>query len=81
VIKHGSQYNQVDDKFYEQKVGMAMGRFLSPVVSNIFMDTFEQLDSTTAQHKPKMWLRYVDDTVVIWPHGPVRLQEWIKSKK
>jgi hypothetical protein len=57
-------YFQVDDKFYEQKEGMAMGSPLSPVVSNIFMETFEQLALTTAQHKPKMWLRYVADTFV-----------------
>jgi hypothetical protein len=58
-------YFQVDDKFYEQKEGMAMGSPLSPVVSNIFMETFEQLVLSTAQHKPKMWLRYVDDLFVI----------------
>jgi hypothetical protein len=56
---------------------MAMGSPLSPVVGNIFMERFEQLASTTAQHEPKMWLRYVDDTVVIWPHGPVTLQDFL----
>jgi hypothetical protein len=44
-------------------------------MSNNFMETFEQL--ATVQQKPKMWLRYVDDTVVIWPLGPVRLQEFL----
>jgi hypothetical protein len=48
-----------------------------PPVSNIFMETFEQLAFTTALQKPKMWLRYVDATFVIWPHGPVRLQEFL----
>jgi hypothetical protein len=55
-----------------------MGSPLSPVVSNIFMETFEQLVLTTVQQKPKMWLRYVHDTFVIWPHGPVRLQEFLE---
>jgi hypothetical protein len=41
------------------------------------METFEQLAFTTAQLKPKMWLRYVDDAFVIWPHGPVRLHEFL----
>jgi hypothetical protein len=47
-------YFQVDNKFYEQKEGVAMGSPLSPVVSNIFMETFEQLALTTAHKKPKM---------------------------
>jgi hypothetical protein len=70
-------YFQVDDKFYEQKEGMAMESPLSPVVNNIFVENFEQLALTTEQQKPKMRLRYVDDTFVIWPHGPVWLQEFL----
>jgi hypothetical protein len=30
-------YFQVDDRFYQQKEGMAMGISLSPVVSNILI--------------------------------------------
>jgi hypothetical protein len=36
-------YFQVDDKFFQQKDGMAMGKALSPVVSNIYMEHFEEL--------------------------------------
>jgi hypothetical protein len=36
-------YFQVDDKFFQQKDGMATGTSLSPVVSNIFMEHFEKL--------------------------------------
>jgi hypothetical protein len=46
-----TMYFQVDNKFYEQE-GIAMERPLSPVVSSIFMETFEQLAFTTAQQKP-----------------------------
>jgi hypothetical protein len=70
-------YFQVDDTFYEQNERMDMGSPLYPVVSNIFMETFEQLTLTIAQQKPKMWPRYVDHTFVVWPHGPVRLQEFL----
>ncbi|PNF42699.1 hypothetical protein B7P43_G14177 [Cryptotermes secundus] len=67
-------YFQVDDKFFQQKDGMAMGNSLSPIVSNIFMEHFEKLALDSTPYKPSLWLRYVDDTFVVWPHGPERLQ-------
>jgi hypothetical protein len=57
-------YFQVDDKFFQQKHGMAMGSSL-PIVSNIFMEHFEKLALDSAQYKPSLWLRYVDDTFVV----------------
>jgi hypothetical protein len=54
---------------------MAMGNSLSPVVSNIFMEYSEALD--TAAHKPAKWLRYVHDTFVVWPHEQARLQAFL----
>jgi hypothetical protein len=36
-------YFQVDDRFFQQKDGMAMGSSLSPIVSNIYMEHFEKL--------------------------------------
>jgi hypothetical protein len=54
---------------------MAMGNSVSPIVSNIFMKHFEKLALDSAQHKQSLWLRYVDDTFVVWPHGPERLQD------
>jgi hypothetical protein len=47
---------------------------LSPIVNNIYMEHFEKRALNSAQHKPSQWLRYVDDTFVIWPHDPERLQ-------
>jgi hypothetical protein len=54
-------------KFFQQKNGMDMGSSLLPVVKNIFTEYFEKLAVVLAQHKPPMWLRYVDDTFVVWP--------------
>jgi hypothetical protein len=70
-------YFQVDDKFYKQKDDMAMGSSLSPIVSNIFMDHLGKLALDSAQHKSSLWLRYVDDTFVVWPHSPERLQNFL----
>jgi hypothetical protein len=56
---------------------MAMGSSLSPIVSNIFMEHFEKLALDSAQHKPWLWLQYVADTFVVWPHGLSQLQKFL----
>jgi hypothetical protein len=45
-------YFQVDEKFFQQKDGMAMGSFLSPIIINIYMENFEKVALVSAQHKP-----------------------------
>jgi hypothetical protein len=54
-----------------------MGSSLSPMVSNMLTEYFEKMAVDTADHKPTKRLRYVDDTFVVWPHGPPRLQEFL----
>lgn len=50
----------------------------SPVFANICMEEFERNAVTSFKLKPKVWLRYVDDTFVIWRHGEDTLEEFIK---
>jgi hypothetical protein len=57
-------YFQVDDKISQQKRGMDMGRSLSPTVSNIYLEHFEKRILDSAQGKPPLWLRYVED--ILW---------------
>ena len=71
-----STYFQFGEAFYEQVEGTAMGSPLSPVLANIFMEDFETRALETSPWKPKMWRRYVDDVLVIWPHGDQRLEEF-----
>jgi hypothetical protein len=68
---------QVDDKFFKQKDGMAMGSSESPIVSGIYMVHLENVALDSALHKPLLWLHYVDDTFVVWPHGPEKLQSFL----
>src|SRR5699024_2324993 len=46
-----------------------MGSPLSPIMANPFMEEFERTAIESFRLKPKVWLRYVDDTFVVWPHG------------
>jgi hypothetical protein len=45
-------YFQFEDKFCQQKEGIAMGNSLYLVVSNIFMEHFEDIALGTADYKP-----------------------------
>jgi hypothetical protein len=48
-----------------------------PVIANFFMEHFEEMALEGVTHKPLCWFHYVDDTFVIWPHGPGKLSEFL----
>ena len=53
---------------YQQEEGLDMGSPLSPVLANIYMEYFEEMALGSISLEPSMWLRYVDDTFILWPH-------------
>lgn len=63
---------------YKQIQGAPMGSPLSPIIANLFMEDFEIRALENAVHKPKLWLRYVDDTFVIWSHGVDKLKTFLE---
>jgi hypothetical protein len=71
-----NRYFQFGDKFYQSKECMAMGNLLSLVVSNIFMEHFEQIALDTATLKPLNGSDS-DDTSMVLPYGPVKLQQFL----
>jgi hypothetical protein len=43
------------------------------MVSNIFIEHSEE----TADHKPTKWLKHADNTLMVCPRGPARLQQFL----
>jgi hypothetical protein len=64
-----------------------MGSTLSPIVANLFMESFERSVLSSARLTPTMWRRYVD-MFVLWPHNAELLvatmkvnDGWIRNKE
>ena len=69
-------YFQLGEEFYKQLDGAAMGSPLSPVIANLYLEHLEETALQSAPLKPNLWVRYVDDTFVNWPHGPEELRSF-----
>ena len=62
-------------QFHEQVEGVYMGLPVSLIVTNLYMEYFEQKALSTAP-APRFWCRYVDDTCVI--HKEIHKQEFLQ---
>ena len=58
-------YFSFQNKFYEQIEGAAMRSPVSPIVANLYMESFERKALASATYPPRVWYRFVDDTWVI----------------
>jgi hypothetical protein len=70
-------YITFNGQFYGQTDGVAMGSPLSPVIANIYVEDYEKAALESAPLKPRCWFRYVDDTFIIWQHGPDKLTDFL----
>ena len=65
--------------FYQQVQGVAMSPPPlppSPIVANIYMEDFEKRALLTSPCKLRLWVRYVDDVLEVWPQKDRGLNEF-----
>lgn len=70
-------YFTFEGEYYQQDDGAAMGSPLSPIVANIYMEFFEEMAMNLSKTRPRLWVRYVDDTFILWEHGKRRLNRFL----
>ena len=66
-----STYFQYNGSIYEQLEGEAMGSPVSAVITNLYMESFEQQAINTSAYKPRNWKHCVDDTFTILDRGNI----------
>ena len=59
-----STYFTYQGKYYQQVEGAAMGSPISPIVANLYMESFEVRPLSTSPNPPWMWKSIVYDTLL-----------------
>ena len=57
-----------NDKHFIQQHGTAMGTRMAPAFADLFMEEFERKALEGFVGKPFLWLRYIDDILVVLIH-------------
>jgi hypothetical protein len=52
--------------FYDQRDGLAMELSLGYVITNFYVESFEQQVISLVVKKLTYWYRHVDDTFIVW---------------
>ena len=68
---------EFDGNHFLQKRGTAIGTRMAPSYANIFMHDLESRLLDSAQVKPILWLRYIDDIFMVWTTGEEQLCEFL----
>jgi len=66
LTKNNFQFNGIN---FLQVGGTAMGTKVAPSFAVTYMGSFEKEHVYTYRLQPTLYLRYIDDIFMIWPHG------------
>ena len=66
-----------NDEHFIRQHGTAMGTRMAPAFANLFMGEFESKALEGYVDKPFLWLRYIDNILMVWTHGNEKLESFI----
>ena len=73
-----NNYLRFGDSYYRQTSGIAMGSRVAPPLAIIFMDSLKRQFNASAENKPDIFMRYIDDVLRVWTHGPDDLHRYLE---
>ena len=76
VLKNN--YFEFGQTVKHQTSGTAIGTKFAPPYACIFMDWVETEFLAGEEHKPWMWVRYIDDIFFVWTHGREKLDFFLE---
>ena len=68
-----------DSVVYRQRHGTAMGTKFAPSFANIYMADLEKTFLQDYPVQPSLWLRYIDDIIMLWDHSLLELSNFLHS--
>jgi hypothetical protein len=75
IVCTQNTYFQFGTDFYKQVRGMAMGKPLSPVLCNTYLEYLENQAINRFTTKPIIFFRYVDDNFFVWPENVCSIED------
>ena len=57
--------------------GVAMGTKAAPTIANLVMGDFEHKYVYPYRLQPLLWVRFIDDNLMLWTHGPTALGQFV----
>ena len=68
---------EFNGEFYLQTRGVPMGNIMAPSYSGIFMGELEQKIIQPYTDKIKLWIRYIDDILILWSGNQEEFQSFL----
>ena len=55
------------DQYFKQKFGLGIRNPLNPVLSNLYLEFFEEYLLSAIKDQNIVWFKYIDDILCLWP--------------
>ena len=55
-----------------------MGTKLAPALATVYIGQIEEAFLNDSPKKPTLWVRYIDDVFLIWPHSVEEFHAFLK---